>query len=186
MLTTLSFETFRLHTNIVLSINFSPDGQKITSSSQDSTIHNWGTLCRPGYYGAHLECQPCAPRSQSKADMDSCLPCTAGTYSVADVSECDTYSTGTFEPQKGQANCDTCPTGGYCANNATADTFDGGFTACPIGTFSTVAGESTGSSCIQCPPGKPVDCLSVATTNTIYLYIHSQTPFHFLLCRHIL
>ena len=102
MLTTLSFETFRLHTNIVLSINFSPDGQKITSSSQDSTIHNWGTLCRPGYYGAHLECQPCAPRSQSKADMDSCLPCTAGTYSVADVSECDTYSTGPSNHRKGK------------------------------------------------------------------------------------
>jgi len=147
------FETFRRHTSAVLSIDFSPDGQKIATSAEDRTIQIWGTVCRSGYYGAHLECQPCAPGTQSKADMDSCLPCAAGTYSGAGAAECDTCSAGTFQPQKGQATCDKCPAGGYCANKAAADTCDGGFTACPIGTFSTVTGDFTGSSCIQCPPG---------------------------------
>ena len=79
---------------------------------------------------------------------EKCIRCAAGTYySGAGAVKCDTCSAGTFQPQQGQAHCDECPAGGYCASNAAADTCDGGFTACQIGTFSTVVGAHTGSSC---------------------------------------
>lgn len=77
-------------------------------------------------------------------------------------------SAGTYQEQPGQAACDICPAGRFCAGNVSvvspvdcpagyycpAGTTRADQFPCPIGTFSTLSGVESASGCSPCKPGR--------------------------------
>jgi len=150
-----NIQTFRGHIGSIFAIDFTADGQKIASGSADKTIKIWGRACQPGTYGTHPDCQPCKPGTyKSDVDMPTCDPCAAGTaQKKSGATECDVCAAGTFQPFKGKQKCEECRVGGYCSNKVASDSCDGGFIACPVGTYNNVTGAYNETACVKCPQG---------------------------------
>ncbi len=83
--------------------------------------------------------------------IDECFQCSPGTYQPeSGSSECFECPLGSFQPDFGEDNCKLCAKGGYCS---VSQEVDGGFTACPPGTYNDKLGQSNNATCIKCPTG---------------------------------
>ena len=100
------------------------------------------------------KCVPCPNGTYASEDIaaiDECFPCSPGMYQPKSGSSgCLVCPEGSFQPNFGEVKCELCSKGGYC--NA-AKQIEGGFTACPPGTYNDKPGQSNNIACIQCPPG---------------------------------
>ncbi len=103
-------------------------------------------------------------------NLERCVPCPSGTYAPVDllaINECFQCPPGTYQPESGKNSCLECPLGSFqpdfgkdkcslCAKGGYCDAvqkIDGGFTACPPGTYNEKPGQTHLAACIECPPG---------------------------------
>jgi hypothetical protein len=119
-------------------------------------------------------CQPCAAGRYSwlvgANASSSCQPCAAGRYSwlvgANASSSCQPCAGGMFSSIVGansSAVCQLCPAGASCAAGAAVPVMcaPGSFAlassvicpACPVGTYSELAGANSSTACRMCPAG---------------------------------
>lgn len=98
-----------------------------------------------------VQCGPGEYVSKDSNAIDACFKCVPGKYQPNNGStDCLTCPKGKFQPEFGSSRCNDCPVGGYC-NSVNSN--DGGYSACPPGTYNDEPGQSSVLACKPCPAG---------------------------------
>jgi hypothetical protein len=98
---------------------------------------------------AKLDTVNCPPgKSYSASRPDDCSLCVVGQFQPNTVRnpendvDCKECPAGEHQPNEGQAACEPCPKGKYCANGIAQP--------CPAGEYQPLEGQTSVSSCKKC------------------------------------